>query len=460
MGNSEVGHVNLGAGRIVYQDFARINMAVEKGEFEQNPAVVEALGEVKSRGGAVHIMGLMSPGGVHSHTDHLLAAVRAAKVQGLDRVHIHAFLDGRDTPPRSAIGYINDFEQGLAEIGIGNIVSVCGRYYAMDRDNRWDRVQRAYDMLTLGEGERAERAVAAVEAAYGRDENDEFVQPTLVAEAGAAAVRVEDGDLVLMANFRADRMREICHALTDPEEGQGAFEGFERRRLPKLAAFLCMTQYDATLKGVGIAYPPNRPKRTLGEELSRLGLSQLRIAETEKYAHVTYFFNGGEEQPFEGEDRVLIPSPKVDTYDLKPEMSAVEVTDALIERIESGRYDFIAVNYANADMVGHTGVYEAAIRAIETLDRCLGRLEAAVTAAGGEMLITADHGNADMMMAEESGQPHTAHTNNPVPLLHIGRPSALRNGRLSDIAPTVMALMGLSQPKEMSGTSLVELKGH
>ncbi|MBF0188273.1 MAG: 2,3-bisphosphoglycerate-independent phosphoglycerate mutase [Magnetococcales bacterium] len=453
MGNSEVGHLNLGAGRVVFQDYARIDNAIKAGVLGKIDSVRETLNKTKAGSGTLHIMGLLSPGGVHSHTNHMLEAVRVAASAGVASIQVHGFLDGRDTPPQSALDYIDAFEKQLAVIGVGRIATVGGRYYGMDRDTRWDRVAKHYDLFTQGEGERAESAKAAVEASYDRDQNDEFVLPTLIGDIESAPSGiVRDGDGVWMANFRADRMREICHAFSDGE----AFDGFNRRAVPKTAAFLCMTQYDETLDNVTIAFPPARPSETFGEELARYGLTQLRAAETEKYAHVTYFFSGGEEKPFDGEERLMIPSPDVATYDLKPEMSAVELTDALIERIEKGDRDVIVVNYANGDMVGHTGVFEAAVQAVEILDNCLGRLSEVVLEAGGEMLITADHGNADQMVKEETGQPHTAHTTNQVPLIYLGgRALTLEEGRLCDVAPTLMELLGLSKPEVMTGRSLV-----
>ncbi len=461
MGNSEVGHTNLGAGRIVYQDFTRINLAVKNKTMHSNPALVSVINKAKKNNGAVHLMGLLSPGGVHSHTDHFLAVVETAHQLGIKDIFIHGFLDGRDTPPRSALEFISDFEAGLKKIGAGRIVSLSGRYWVMDRDKRWERVVKAYDMLTRGTGETAKTALEGVEKAYARDENDEFVLPTVIGDGDARQTRVKDGDAILMMNFRADRVREISHAFLDPRQGNKAFTGFERTVLPKLSGYFTLTQYEEGLKGadveVDIGFPPENLTRILGEEISKAGLKQLRAAETEKYAHVTYFFNGGEEKEFAGEDRLLIPSPKVATYDLKPEMSAMELTDAVIPRIESGQYDLIIINYANPDMVGHTGIMSAALKAIETVDQCLGRVAAAVRKMGGEILITADHGNADCMLEESTGQPHTAHTNNPAPLIFLGRPGVtLANGALCDVAPTIMTLMGLPQPKEMTGTSLVK----
>ncbi|MBF0139846.1 MAG: 2,3-bisphosphoglycerate-independent phosphoglycerate mutase [Magnetococcales bacterium] len=456
MGNSEVGHTNLGAGRIVYQDFTRINLAVRNRTMQSNAALVSVINKAKKAGGAVHLMGLLSPGGVHSHTDHFLAVVEAAHQLGMEKIYVHGFLDGRDTPPRSAIEYIQDFEKGLEKIGAGRIASLSGRYWIMDRDKRWERVVKAYDMLTQGTGHTAKSAVEGVQSAYARDENDEFVLPTVIDSGDGRNTRVQDGDAILMMNFRADRVREISHAFLDPKQGDGAFTGFERKVLPQLSGYFTLTQYEEGLKGVDIGFPPEALTRILGEEISKAGMKQLRAAETEKYAHVTYFFNGGEEKEFPGEDRLLIPSPKVATYDLKPEMSAVELTDAVVQRIESGQYDLIILNYANPDMVGHTGIMPAALKAIETVDQCLGRVAAAVKKMGGEMLITADHGNADCMLEEATGQPHTAHTNNPAPFIFLGRPGVtMTNGALCDVAPTILSLMNLPQPKEMTGKSLV-----
>lgn len=463
MGNSEVGHTNLGAGRIVYQDFTRINRAVWQGHLADNLAIKETVERALRVDGAVHLCGLLSPGGVHSHSEHVLAAVMAAKNCGAKRIYIHAILDGRDTPPRSALDYLAPFQEALQYIGAGRIVSVCGRYYAMDRDKRWERVQKAYDMLTLGHGYQAVDPLRAVQDGYDRGENDEFLKPTLILDADDAVTTLADGDSLLMLNFRADRMREICHALLDPQEGEGAFSGFARQRKPKLSSMLTMTQYDATLHPVTVAFPSEPLTNVLGAFLSQRGLRQLRAAETEKYAHVTYFFNGGAETAFPGEARLMIPSPKVATYDLQPEMAAEILTDQLVERVVTvagqaeGGFDFIVVNYANPDMVGHTGQFEATVRAIETVDRCLGRLAQAVLSVGGELLITSDHGNADCMVTSTTGQPHTAHTVSPAPLLYLGRPAVLEDGRLCDIAPTLLRLMGLPQPEQMTGTPLLRL---
>lgn len=462
MGNSEVGHMNLGAGRIVYQDYTRINLAIAENTFAANPALNQTIQGAVAASGAVHIMGLLSPGGVHSHTDHLLAAVKIAKSQGVEKIYIHGFLDGRDTPPRSALGFVRDFSRELAKIGCGRIVTLAGRYYAMDRDNRWERVQKAYDMLTLGEGACAVDPLAAIQSAYDQDISDEFMLPTCIAGTPEDIVQVEDGDAIIMMNFRADRVREISHAFLDPDvgsggdAGEGGFSGFERRRQPKLSGYFCLTQYDDALAGVLVGYPPQQLSHILAEEVAGMGLTQLRAAETEKYAHVTYFFNGGLETPFPGEERLLVSSPDVATYDLRPEMSAVELTEKVLVRIASGNYDLVVLNYANPDMVGHTGNMVAAIKAIETVDSCLGRLSSEILAMGGELLITADHGNADMMLQQETGQPHTAHSNNPAPLLYLGRGAVLEDGSLCDVAPTILSLMAIEKPKEMTGRSLIK----
>ncbi|MCP1728106.1 2,3-bisphosphoglycerate-independent phosphoglycerate mutase [Natronospira proteinivora] len=450
MGNSEVGHINLGAGRVVPQEFGRISGAIEDGSFFDNPAFRESVDRAVGQGRAVHITGLLSPGGVHSHESHLHAMVRLAAQRGAKDIFVHAILDGRDMPPRSAKASIEALEAVFTELGRGRIASLVGRFYAMDRDNRWDRIKAAYRLMTEGAGEhRAESGLAGLQAAYDRNENDEFVAPTWIDGEGG---RVRDGDAVIFMNWRADRARELTQAFTDP-----AFEGFERKRL-NLAGFVTLTQYQSDFD-VPVAFPPSHPKNNLGEYAAKLGLRQLRIAETEKYAHVTFFFNGGQETKFEGEDRILVPSPDVRTYDLKPEMSAPEVTDKLVEAIESDQYDLIVCNYANADMVGHTGDMKAAILAIETLDESLGRLESTIQAAGGEMLITADHGNAEKMRDANTGQAHTAHTTNRVPLLYVGREAEMVNdGGLCDLAPTLLTLMGQPLPEEMTGHTLVKLK--
>ena len=455
MGNSEVGHMNLGAGRVVYQDFTRINRAIEQGEFQNNRAIRSATSKVKKSGGALHVLGLLSPGGVHSHEDQIFAAIRNAASAGVERVYLHAFLDGRDTPPRSARESLEKAEALLAELGCGRVASIAGRYFAMDRDQRWDRVERAYNLLVRGEAPfHAASAVEALAEAYARDESDEFVQPSAIHPASDVPVRIEDGDAVLFMNFRADRAREITRALVEPD-----FAGFERRTTVDLVDFVMLTRYADDIPA-SCAFDAPVLKNTLGEVMQRLGKTQLRIAETEKYAHVTFFFSGGREAEFEGERRVLIPSPDVATYDLQPEMSAREVTDQLVSAIESEAYDLIVVNYANGDMVGHTGVLSAAIEAVQTLDECLGRLRTAIEAQGGQMVITADHGNCEQMSDEHTGQAHTAHTCEPVPFVYVG-PSRLTlrdGGTLRDVAPTMLTLMGLDVPEEMTGQSLAILQ--
>jgi 2,3-bisphosphoglycerate-independent phosphoglycerate mutase len=449
MGNSEVGHMNLGAGRVVYQDFTRITRAIRDGDFFTNPVLTGAVDAAKAAGGAVHVMGLLSPGGVHSHEDHLIAMVDLAVQRGAQAVYLHAFLDGRDTPPRSAEASLARMRDHLRKTGKGRVASIVGRYYAMDRDNRWDRVEQAYRLLTEGAAEfRADDPVQALHDAYARDENDEFVKATVV----GAPAPVRDGDALVFMNFRADRAREISRAFL-----QDDFKGFERRARPKLAAYVQLTEYASDIKAP-VAYPPSPLTNVLGEYLAKLGRTQLRIAETEKYAHVTFFFSGGREEPYPGEERILVPSPKVATYDLQPEMSAPEVTDRLVDAIRSGRYDVIVCNYANGDMVGHTGVFAAAVKAAEALDAALARLVEAVESVGGQMLITADHGNIEQMHDEETGQAHTAHTCEFVPLVYVGDMSAQvqpRGGILSDIAPTMLTLMGIPVPPEMTGHVLV-----
>ncbi len=449
MGNSEVGHMNIGAGRVVLQDLPRIDQAIADGSLARNAALAEFVAALKASGGTAHLMGLMSPGGVHSHQDHVAALARLLVAAGIP-VAVHAFLDGRDTPPQSALEYLQKFVADIAGLQRAHIATVSGRYYAMDRDKRWDRVEKAYAALVLGQGERASDALGAVRQSYERGKNDEFVLPTAIGDYGG----MRDGDGVLMANFRADRVREILAALLDRR-----FSGFERSRIVRFAAALGMTEYSAELKPLlGALFPPEDLVDTFGEVVARAGLTQLRIAETEKYAHVTFFLNGGRETEFPGESRILVPSPKVATYDLKPEMSAPEVTDKLVEAVDQGRFDVIVVNYANTDMVGHTGDIRAAIKAVETVDHCLGRLADAVTRAGGTLLITADHGNAEMMRDPATGQPHTAHTLNPVPLILVNPPAGitgLRAGRLADIAPTLLALLGLRQPAAMTGQALL-----
>ncbi|MBM3565301.1 MAG: 2,3-bisphosphoglycerate-independent phosphoglycerate mutase [Alphaproteobacteria bacterium] len=454
MGNSEVGHMNLGAGRVVMQDLPRIDAAIKDGSLAANPRLLDFIAALKKSRGTCHLMGLLSPGGVHAHQDHM-AALTSLIVRAGVPVAVHAFLDGRDTPPKSALDYLARFEGDIKDAPGARIATVCGRYYAMDRDKRWDRVEKAWRTLALGEGARAPSAGAVVEAAYARGETDEFVQPAPVGDYRG----IGDGDGLLMANFRADRAREILAALADP-----AFKAFARPHVsasgvPALAARAGMTEYSTALDPLFPAlFPAEELTRILGEVVAAAGLKQLRIAETEKYAHVTFFLNGGREAEFPGEERILVPSPKVPTYDLQPEMSAPDVTDKLVAAVQSGRFDLIVVNYANGDMVGHTGVLAAAIRAAETVDLCLGRLERAVAEAGGVLLITADHGNCEQMLDPVAGQPHTAHTLNRVPVILVNAPAgagALRDGRLADVAPTLLYLMGLPQPAEMTGRSLL-----
>ncbi|MDY0250280.1 MAG: 2,3-bisphosphoglycerate-independent phosphoglycerate mutase [Pseudomonas sp.] len=450
MGNSEVGHMNLGAGRVVYQDFTRITKAIKDGDFFTNPVLTQAVDQAVERGKAVHILGLLSDGGVHSHQDHLIAMIELAAQRGADKIYLHAFLDGRDTPPRSAQPSIEAIEAACAKLGKGRIASLIGRYFAMDRDNRWDRVEQAWKLLVDGQGiYQAESATAALAASYARDESDEFVKACSIGE----PVRMDDGDSVIFMNFRADRARELSHAFLDKD-----FAGFKRQRLPQLNQFVMLTQYAVNLPAPS-AFSPTPLVNVLGEYLANLGKTQLRIAETEKYAHVTFFFSGGREAPFPGEERILIPSPNVATYDLQPQMSAPQITERIVEAIEKQQYDVIVVNYANGDMVGHTGVFAAAVQAVECLDHCLDRIVTALEKVGGEALITADHGNVEQMEDESTGQAHTAHTCEPVPFIYVGqRPASMRNnGVLADVAPTMLTLMGLPIPVEMTGRSIIEL---
>ncbi len=449
MGNSEVGHLNIGAGRIVYQDLTRVSIAIKDGSFFSNSALVGAVDAARSKDGAVHILGLLSPGGVHSHEEHIHAMVEMATSRGCNKVYVHAFLDGRDTPPRSAGLSLERLQRCVDKADGARLATIVGRYYAMDRDNRWERVSKAYDLVTGAEAPfTAPDAQAALQMAYDRDENDEFVQGTRIGE----AVQMEDGDSIIFMNFRADRAREITRAFIEPE-----FDEFERRITPQLASYTTLAQYHEDF-AVPVAYGKEELNNTLGQYISDLDMRQLRLAETEKYAHVTFFLNGGREEPFRNEERVLIPSPKVATYDLQPEMSSVAVTDALVEAITSGEFDLIVCNYANPDMVGHTGDFDAAVQAIEAIDKALGRILEAMKSAGGELLLTADHGNADQMRDPESGQPHTAHSNNPVPLVYVGRDGELtQGGALCDIAPTLLTILGLEQPEEMTGRSLLNL---
>ena len=451
MGNSEVGHMNIGAGRIVYQDLTRIDAAIEDGSFFDNAELNAACDAVLASGGTLQVMGLLSPGGVHSHEAHLFAMLELAARRGVPRVAVHAFLDGRDMPPRSAEPSLRALQDKCAALGNAHIASVSGRYYAMDRDNRWERVRRAWDAIVEARGD-APDALAALQAAYARDENDEFVEPTALA--GAQPMR--DGDAVVFMNFRADRARQLSAAFVSP-----GFDGFGADvRRPALSRYVCLTEYDARLPAP-VAFAPDNLANTLGEVLGRHGMTQLRIAETEKYAHVTFFLSGGREEPYPGEERILVPSPKVATYDLQPEMSAPEVCEKLLQAVEDERFDAIVCNFANPDMVGHTGVLEAAIKAVETVDAAVGRIVEAVRAKGGELLVTADHGNCEMMRDPATGEPHTSHTVGPVDLVYVGSRAAQlrRGGALRDLAPTLLDLLGLERPAEMTGTSLLVPEG-
>ena len=449
MGNSEVGHTNIGAGRVVLQHLPRIDAAIAEGKLATMPGLCDFIGRLKESRGTAHLMGLMSPGGVHSHQRQIAALARILAEAGVP-VAVHAFLDGRDTPPKTAVLYVRQFQEDVAGLRDLRIATLCGRYYAMDRDKRWDRVEKAYRAIVAGVGERTDDPLQAVEAAYARAETDEFVTPTAI----AGYVGMRDGDGLLIANFRADRIREFATALLDPE-----FSGFTREKRVAFCAALGLVEYSTELnRFLATLFPPENLNDSFGEVVSRAGLTQLRVAETEKYAHVTFFFNGGRELVFPGEERILVPSPRVATYDQQPEMSAPEVTDKVVEAIRSGRFDAIVMNYANADMVGHTGRIDAATKAVETIDFCLGRLSEAVEQAGGTLVITADHGNAEMMRDRETGEPHTAHTLNPVPFVVVNPPAEighLENGRLSDIAPTLLDILGLTTPAAMTGHSLI-----
>ena len=444
MGNSEVGHTNIGGGRVVFQDLPRISKSIADGDFFENPAYLHAMDACREHDSSLHLMGLLSDGGVHSHLEHLFALMKMAKDRGLEKVYIHAFLDGRDVSPTSGADFVAQTVEKCRELGVGKIATVMGRFYAMDRDKRWDRVEAAYDAMVYGEGASVNPVpVAAVKDAYANGVTDEFVEPVICDPEGT----VSDHDSVIFFNFRPDRAREITRAFVDPD-----FNGFTRQYFP--VTFVCTTEYDASMPNVEVAFPRISVRNGLGEYLSSMGLTQLRIAETEKYAHVTFFFNGGVETQFPGEDRVLVPSPKVATYDLQPEMSAVEVADRCVERIESGAYDVIILNFANCDMVGHTGVFDAAVKAVETVDTCVGRVVDATLKMGGIAMITADHGNAEVM-TQPDGSPMTAHTTNPVPFILCGAGTELREGRLADIAPTILDVMGLAVPEEMDGQTLI-----
>ena len=450
MGNSEVGHTNIGAGRIVYQELTRITKSIEDGDFFTNEEFIAAIENCKKYNSKLHIMGLLSNGGVHSHIRHLFGLLELAKRRDFEDVYVHCFMDGRDTAPSSGESFISELEEKMKEKGVGKIATITGRFYAMDRDKRWQRVEKAYNALVRGEGEKATSAIGAVESSYQKEIFDEFIEPTVIVNGETPVATIGKHDSVIFFNYRPDRAREITRTLVDKE-----FNEFEVEKDLDLY-YVCMTSYDETMPNVHIAFKKEELKNTFGEYISKHGLTQLRIAETEKYAHVTFFFNGGEEKQYPGEDRILVPSPKVETYDLKPEMSAYEVTDKVVEAINSKKYDCIILNYANPDMVGHTGVLEAAIKAIETIDECVGRVIEAVNNQDGVLLITADHGNAEQMIDYKTGEPHTAHTTNPVPLILVGMENAkLREGRLADLAPTMLDIMNLEKPAEMTGESLI-----
>ena len=449
MGNSEVGHTNIGAGRIVYQMLVKISKSIKDGDFFENPALLSAMNNCKEKNSALHLMGLLSPGGVHSHMEHLYGLLEMAKRNGLEKVYVHAFLDGRDEPPSSAAEFMSETCDKIKEIGVGSVATISGRFYAMDRDNAWDRVEKAYNAMVLGDGVDANGKcpVQAIKDSYANEVTDEFMLPTVTDKNGM----IKENDSVIFFNFRPDRARQITRAFVDPE-----FKGFERKNGFFPVNFVCMAQYDAAMPNVSVAFPPEALKMTLGEYLSKLGKTQLRIAETQKYAHVTFFFNGGEEKQFDGEDRILIKSPDVETFDMKPEMSAYEVTDAVVHAINSDKYDVIILNYANCDMVGHTGIFDAAKAAVEAVDTCVGRMVDAIQAKGGVALITADHGNADKMY-EPDGSAFTAHTTNPVPFIVVGYDCELRDGGvLADIAPTILQILEVPQPEEMTGKSLIK----
>ena len=451
MGNSEVGHTNIGAGRIIYQDLAKITKEIEDGDFFSKAEFANAIENCKKNGTKLHIMGLLSDGGVHSHNRHLYGLLELAKRKDFEDVYVHCFMDGRDTAPASGEGYIQDLESKMKEKGVGKIASMSGRFYAMDRDKRWERVSKAYDALVRGEGIKATSPIEAIEESYRQEVFDEFVVPTVITNKnGEPVATIGENDSVIFFNFRPDRAREITRSIVDPD-----FDGFKTDYKP--VYFVCMTPYEATLPNVNIAYPKEEIRNTFGEYISKKGLTQLRIAETEKYAHVTFFFNGGEEKQYPGEERILVPSPKVETYDMQPEMSAYEVTEKVVEAINSEKFDAIILNYANPDMVGHTGSIEAACRALEAINECVEKVVNAIKEHNGTLLITADHGNCEQMIDYATGEPHTAHTTNPVPLAGINLPSnkKLKEGRLADLAPTMLDIMGLEKPDEMTGESLL-----
>ena len=451
MGNSEVGHLNIGAGRIVYQDLTKITKSIQDGDFFENPALLDAVKNCKKNGSALHLMGLLSDGGVHSHIEHVYGLLELAKRNGLDKVYVHGFMDGRDTPPSSGIEYVKELEAKMKELGVGEIATLSGRYYAMDRDNRWDREEKAYSALVYGEGHTADSAVEAMQKSYDEGVTDEFVFPTVIQKNGQPVAKIQAQDSIIFYNFRPDRARQLTRAFCDD-----GFTGFQRDRLPVF--FVCFTDYDATIPNKEVAFHKEVLHNILGEYLAKNGKTQLRLAETEKYAHVTFFFNGGVEVPNENEDRILVPSPKVATYDLKPEMSANEVCDKLVEAIDSHKYDLIVVNFANPDMVGHTGIMEAAVKAIETVDACLGRTLEAIKRNDAQMFLCADHGNAEQLIDYETGEPFTAHTTNPVPFVLVNyKPGVTlrEGGKLADIAPTLLEMMGMDKPAEMTGESLL-----
>ena len=452
MGNSEVGHTNIGAGRIVYQDLAKITKAIQDGDFFSRSEFVKAIENCRANNSKLHLMGLLSNGGVHSHNRHLYGLLELAKRKDFEDVYVHCFMDGRDTPPASGESFITELEEKIQEKGVGQIATLSGRFYAMDRDKRWERVSEAYNAMVNGVGEKATSAISAIEESYQKEVFDEFVKPTVITnKAGEPVAKIEDGDSVIFFNFRPDRAREITRAIVDKE-----FDGFETKKINTY--FVCMTPYDETMPNVEVAYRKEEIRNTFGEYISRRGLKQLRIAETEKYAHVTFFFNGGEEKQYDGEDRILVPSPKVETYDLKPEMSAYEVCDKVVEAIKSEKYDSIILNFANPDMVGHTGNTDAVVKALEAIDECVQKVVDAVNEVNGTLLITADHGNCEQMIDYKTGEPQTAHTTNPVPLAIVGLPSnkKIREGRLADLAPTMLDIMGLEKPDEMTGESLIQ----
>ena len=451
MGNSEVGHTNIGAGRIVYQELTRITKSIEDGDFFSNPEFIAAIENCKKHNSKLHILGLVSDGGVHSHNRHLYGLLEMAKRRDFEDVYVHCFLDGRDTPPASAETYIAELQEKMKEKGVGKIASLSGRFYAMDRDKRWQRVQKCYDALVNGEGEKAGDPIKAIEDSYQKEVFDEFVVPTVMCNGNEPVAKIEENDSVIFFNFRPDRAREITRALVDPE-----FDGFKTKKMNLY--YVCFTSYDETMPNVHIAFKKEPLKNTFGEVISEAGLTQLRIAETEKYAHVTFFFNGGEEKQYPGEDRILVPSPKVETYDMKPEMSAYEVTDKVCEALENDKYDVVILNFANTDMVGHTGSLQAAIKAVEAVDECVGKIVKIIEEKQGNLLITADHGNAEQMIDYKTGEPHTAHTTNPVPIILVTANKEYKlkeNGKLADLAPTMLDLMGIKQPEEMTGESLL-----